>query len=292
MTLQYRHEKQGTARIRAAFPGEHGAYSELALKKAIKRAETVACPHFADTFAAVAKGRVDCGLVPVENSTEGSVNQVYDLLLQHEVIALAEVFVNIHHMLIANPGTTIEDVKRVYSHPQALAQCREYLASRGLEAVQSYNTAGAVKTLKEKKLLDSAAIASEEAAEIYGMKILARKIEDKTDNCTRFLIIAKQEMEGRIREMLGRNGKYKTSLVFGLPHAPGALHTVLAEFAKSGANLTRIDSRPTKEKPWEYVFHVDFEGSTSDPAIGKMLERVQEKTAFLKVVGCYSVASE
>ena len=294
--------------IKAAFPGVHGAYSEVALRKAFRKVEergrkveTVPRPQFKDAFIAVEEGKVDCGIVPIENSTEGSVNAVYDLFMKHGAIAIAEVFVNIHHMLVANPGTKVEEVTRVYSHPQALGQCRDFLSSRRLDAIQATNTAGAVKMIKEEGWKDAAAIAGEEAAKLYGMDILGRNIEDRGGNCTRFLIITRADNTRQMREELGfhaltnggaessKNGKYKTSLVFGLHHTVGALHTVLEKFAKYGANLTQINSRPTRERQWEYVFHVDFEGHIEDPKYAQMLVDILQATAFLKVIGSYGV---
>ncbi len=275
-------------RIAAAFPGERGAYAELALKKAIPGVKTIPRRDFKHAFEALDSKESKLALVPVENSTEGTVNHVYDLLLKHSVVALAEVFVNIHHSLIINPETDPAHIRRVYSHPQALAQSRGYIDTMGYEAVQHHNTAAAVKMIKEKRILDGAAIASEEAARIYGMRIVATSIEDKKDNITRFLIITPQEYEAEMRELVNGRKDHKTSMVVGLHHESGALHTILGAIAQAGVNMTSINSRPTKEKPWEYVFHIDFEGDAKEPHIRDMLEQLTKMSAFLRVIGSYS----
>ncbi len=275
----------------AAYQGVPGAFSELALKRAFPGVKTTACEQFSDAFQIVASGQAYSALLPVENSTEGSVSGVYDLLLKHDVVAIAEVVMKVRHMLIANPGTALGDVTRVYSHPQALAQCRDYIERNGYEAVEHRNTAGAVKMLRERRLIDAAAIASENAAALYGMRILERGIEDVKSNCTRFLLIARRGEEGYVRKAMGiaRSGPCKTSIIFGLPHEPGSLCGVLREFERRGVNLTKIDSRPTKEKPWEYVFHVDFEGDAGARRIREMIGEIRRITSFLRVVGCYRV---
>jgi chorismate mutase/prephenate dehydratase len=271
------------AKLLVAFQGEAGAYSELAVKRVLPNAE--ACPkaQFEDVFDSLESGEVDCALVPVENSTEGSVSQVYDLLLQRDVAAVAEVFMRIEHMLISNQDAG--RIKDVYSHPQALAQCRGYIMKHRLNPLPFHDTAAAVRMLKEKKLKDAAAIASENSAMMHGMRILARGIEDNKNNRTRFLLVVRKGEESIVK--LPKSKKRKTSLIFGLPHVPGSLHSVLGEIAKERINLTKIESRPTKKTPWEYIFHVDFEGDVNDAKVKKLLERIRKRTTFMKVVGCY-----
>jgi len=283
---------RGKVIAEAAYAGVPGAYSHIALTRAFPSAKATAYPKFSDAFQIVSSGKAHCALLPVENSIEGSVMEVHDLLLQHDVVALAEVFLAIRHMLIANPGTTMDQIKKVYSHWQALAQCRDYITARGYEAIEYGNTAAAVEMLKAKGMNDAAAIASEDAATRYGMPILERGIEDQKGNCTRFLLIARTEEEEDVRRMMRINGSgpCKTSLVLGLNHEPGALYKMLGEFAERGINLTKINSRPTREKPWEYVFHVDFEGDRKTGVVRNALEAVGHLTTFLKVVGSYRVA--
>ncbi|NYZ79028.1 prephenate dehydratase [Candidatus Micrarchaeota archaeon] len=273
------------AKLQVAFQGEPGAYSESAIKKILPNAG--ACPktQFEDVFDSLESDDADCALVPVENCTEGSVNQVYDLLLQRNVSAIAEVFMRIEHMLIANPEA--ERMEGIYSHPQALAQCHGFITRNKLTPRPFHDTAAAVKMLKEKRVMDAAAIASESAAAMHGMKIVARSIEDNKNNYTRFLLVARKGDETAIAKLLPKSKKYKISLIFGLPHAPGSLHSVLGEIAKEGINLTKIESRPTKKTPWEYTFHVDFEADIKDAKVKRLLERVRRRTTFMKVVGCY-----
>ncbi len=273
------------AKLKIAFQGEPGAYSELAIRKNFPKAEARPCNQFNDVFDTLENNSADCALVPVENSTEGSVNQVYDLLLERETAAIAEVFLRVEHMLIANHKA--EKIANVYSHPQALDQCRGYLLRNKLKPISFYDTAGAVKMLREKGILDSAAIASETAAGTYGMKILERGIEDNTNNFTRFLLIARKDNADRISKLINAGGKYKTSMIFGLPHVPGSLYDVLGEIAKNRINLTKIESRPTKRTPWEYTFYVDFEGSVNDDKVKSMLENLKGKTTFMKIIGSY-----
>lgn len=275
-------------KIIAVYPGERGSFAEIALKNAVPFAEIRSRKSFIDTFHAINCQDARIALVPVENSNGGSVDQVYDLIAENHIVAIAEVYARIHHNLIINPQSSISDIKRVYSHPQALAQCREYLTRNGYEAVEYGNTAASVKMIKDRELYDSAAIASEEAASIFEMTIAERNIQDREDNITRFLIICKEGQDKELRGLFNGKKEHKTSLLIGLHHEPGALYQVLGIFASSGANLTRINSRPTRQNPWEYVFHIDFIGDCETPEISKMLDQVREKASFLKVIGSYS----
>lgn len=269
---------------KVAFQGERGAYGEMAALQYFPGATLVPLKSFSDVFDAVERKKVSYAVIPVENSIEGSVGEVYDLLLLTKLKVVGEVYQRVHHCLIANKGTKISNVKFVYSHPQALGQCRGYLRSRKLEPLPAYDTAGAVKMIKERKTDDIAAIASKHAAELYDMEILAEGIEDRESNYTRFLILAPK--------MASRSGRdYKTSIIFSVRHVPGALFGILGEFALRGINLTKIESRPTKETPWEYNFYVDFEGHSNDKTIKKALAVVKPRTSYLKVLGSYRRAS-
>jgi prephenate dehydratase len=267
---------------RVAFQGERGAFGEMAALQYFPDAELVPLKTFQDVFDAAQAGDVDYAVVPVENSTEGSVNETYDLLLQTEMNVIGEVYQRVRHCLIANSGAKI---KFVYSHPQARAQCRGYLQKHGLEAKPAYDTAGAVKMVKEKKMTDSAAIASRRAAELYGMEIVEEGIEDMKNNYTRFLVLSTGK---KPREE--RDAKYKTSMIFSVKHVPGALFGILGEFAMRKINLTKIESRPTKETPWEYNFYVDVEGNMRDKAIQEALKSIKSKTAYIKILGSYKKA--
>jgi chorismate mutase/prephenate dehydratase len=276
--------KAGKQKVKVAFQGERGAYSESAVYTFFgDEADVKPCRDLTEVFERVDKQEAQFGVVPVENSLEGSVNQTYDLFLTHDLKVSGEIIIRISHCLIANPSTSLEAVKTVYSHPQALAQCRSFLERLGRELIPTYDTAGSVKMLKEKGLKDAAAVASEKAAEIYGMKILAREIEDNPTNYTRFFVISKHDSP-----MTGRD---KTSIIFAASHTPGSLYQALGEFAKRNINLTKIESRPTKQKAWEYNFYLDFEGHRSEKRCAEALEALAKSEAFLKILGSYPKAA-
>ena len=270
--------------VKVAFQGERGAYSESAVYMFFgDGTEVKPCRDLTEVFESVDKQEVPVGVVPVENSLEGSVNQTYDLFLTHNLKVSGEVIIRISHCLIANPSTSLEAVKTVYSHPQALAQCRSFLERLGSNLIPTYDTAGSVKMLKEKGLKNAAAVASEKAAEIYGMKILAREIEDTPTNYTRFFVISKNDSP--------KTGKDKTSIIFAATHTPGSLYHALSEFAKRNINLTKIESRPTKQKAWEYNFYLDFEGHRTEENCAAALKALEESGAFLKILGSYPKAA-
>lgn len=262
------------------FQGEPGAYSqEAAVSFFGPTVEAGPFDTLEEVFKAVEDGALPHGIVPVENSQVGSITRCYDLLLDSNVMVSGETLVRVTHCLIANPGVPLEDIKRVYSHPQALGQCQSYLRQLDVEVVPAYDTAGSVRMIKEEKMLDGAAIASARAAEIYEMNILAREIEDNHNNTTRFFVLSKQDS--------APSGDDKTSIVFMLQHRPGTLYEALRVFAERGINLTKIESRPTRQKPWEYNFYLDFEGHRQDRMIGEALEKLRPLTLFLKVLGSY-----
>jgi len=268
-----------------AFQGERGAYSEeAALSYFDSNIEFLPCKTLRAVFQAVESGRATVGMVPVENSLEGAVSETYDLLLSSNLIVSGEHNLRVRHCLITNPGVRIEDIKHIYSHPQALGQCRRFLESLNAEIIPYYDTAGSAYLIKRKGLMDSAAIASKRAAEIYGLQILAESIEDSPNNYTRFFVIGKFE-----REPTGRD---KTSVVFTTRHVPGALYTALGVFAKRGINLTKIESRPTKKTPWEYNFYVDFEGHKLDANVQAALEELKAHTLYVKILGSYPRAEQ
>ncbi|MFH1031181.1 MAG: prephenate dehydratase [Chloroflexota bacterium] len=271
---------QGTV---VAFQGEIGAYSEEAAFQFFGHSIQVKpCETVDDVFKIVEEGKTQYGVVPIENSLEGSISRVYDLLLDSSLRVCGETEVRVVHCLIASPGATLDSIKKAYSHPQALGQCRAFLKHLGAELISTYDTAGSVKMIKEQKITDGAAIASARAAEIYGMQVLAREIEDNPNNFTRFFLLAKQDSPP--------TGKDKTSIVFSVKHRPGALYEFLKELADRKINLTKIESRPTRQKAWEYNFYLDFEGHREDEAAQKALTKVEEFTLFLKVLGSYPKA--
>ncbi|MEM2111638.1 MAG: prephenate dehydratase [Candidatus Bathyarchaeia archaeon] len=271
--------------VKVAFQGEIGAYSETTVYKFFgSLAEAVPCKWFSDVFRSVEAGETDFGVVPIENSLEGSVTPVYDLFLEFDLKVCGEAILKIVHCLIANRNVDLSSVRVVYSHPQALGQCRNFLERLGRDIISTYDTAGSVKLIKEKNMVDAAAVASERAAEIYDMKILIKNIADNPNNYTRFFILSKSDAP--------QSGDDKTSIIFSTKHAPGALYKALGEFALRGINLTKIESRPTKQKPWEYNFYVDFEGHRTEPRCAEALEKLKTNTLFVKILGSYPKARE
>jgi chorismate mutase/prephenate dehydratase len=273
---------QGTV---VAFQGEIGAYSEEAAYKYFGNAITVKpCESFDDVFSIVEKQNVNYGIVPVENSLEGSISRTYDLLLDSDIKVIGETELRIIHCLIANPGVNIAGVKKVYSHPQALGQCQTYLKHLGVEIIPAYDTAGSVKMIKDKHITNGAAIASTRAAEIYQMPVIAREIEDNPHNFTRFFILG--------RHIPPPTGNDKTSIVFSVKHQPGTLFELLKRLALRNINLTKIESRPTRQKPWEYNFYLDFEGHQNDKAATEALASIREFALYIKVLGSYPKAKQ
>ncbi|MDG7005372.1 MAG: prephenate dehydratase [Nitrososphaerota archaeon] len=267
------------------FQGEHGAYSEEAIFKEFgRRVRTLPAASIREVFQLTEAGKVDLGVVPVENSVEGSINETYDMLLSSTVRVVGEIVLRVVHCLIALPTARLSGIRVVYSHPQALAQCRNFVTSTGLEPIVTYDTAGSVKMIKEKRLEGAAAIAGQRAAEIYGLKVLKKGIEDYATNSTRFLVI-RRASEAVAGGAPGRRSK--TSLIFAVKHRPGSLYNALEAFARAGINLTKIESRPTKERPWEYYFFVDIQGDAKDPKVAGVLSELEGRAAFLKVLGSY-----
>ena len=273
------------AKQRVAFQGEVGAYSEEAIFQYFGNAvKTVPCRTLTDVFSVVERRQVDWGLVPIENSLEGSVVRTYDLFLTSRLKICGETILRVIHCLISNPGIDLPAVKTVYSHPQALGQSREFLEAHAFDLIATYDTAGSVKMIKEQHLLDAAAIASERAANVYAMQILARGIETNHHNYTRFFVIGNADAAA--------TGRDKTSLVFSMQHEPGALFRALQIFAVREINLTKIESRPILNRPWEYHFYLDFEGHHTDPNVYEALAELRGSSSFSKVLGSYPRAKE
>ena len=269
--------------IEVAFQGELGAYSEAAVYKFFgPEVKPKPCKRFSDVFQDVKTDAVNFGVVPIENSIEGSVSQVYDLFLRYDLIVYGEIALRISHCLIAFPDIEIKDVKTVYSHPQALGQCRNYLEQMGFDLVSTYDTAGSVRMIKEQGLKNAAAIAGERAAQIYGMKILGSDIADNQNNYTRFFVLAKSKS--------AITGNDKTSIIFSTTHVPGALYEALRELATKGINMTKIESRPTRQKPWEYNFYLDFEGHQDEKRGKDAIEGLRNKSVFVRILGSYPKA--
>jgi len=265
-----------------AFQGEPGAYSEMAARRFFgDTVETVPCRTLADVFQALVTGRVDRAVAAVENSQAGTIHTTIDLLRSHDVFAIGETVVPVRHALMAPAGLALVDVRRVLSHASALDQCAAFIEARGLEAVAVYDTAGAAKLVAEERRPGDAAIASVAAAARYGLAILAEDVQTIQDNRTRFLALGRAPAPRS-------DGSAKTVLVFATDHRPGALHEALGALARRRLNLLKLESRPSRQRPWEYVFHVDFEGHRDDPSVREALADLARLTTFLKVLGSFA----
>ncbi|MBA3296739.1 MAG: prephenate dehydratase [Acidobacteria bacterium] len=266
--------------MRIAFQGEPGAFSEAAALRFAPGAEVVACRSFEDVFAAVAEGRTTQGILPMENSIGGSIHRNYDLLVEHELPIVGEVELPIEHCLLGRPGMKTSDVKVVYSHPQALAQCERYLERMtGIEIVAVYDTAGGAKMVAEGTRADAAAVASRRAAELFGLGILAESIQDYAVNITRFALVG--------RTPAPDSDATKTSLVFALQSKPGALFKALSGFALRDINMTKLESRPLRGRPWEYMFYVDVDAARQSHECGRAITHLGEFAQWVRTLGSY-----
>jgi prephenate dehydratase len=268
-----------------AFQGEPGAYSEQAVRQHFGAdTRTLPCRSFMEIFEALHNGTAVNGMLPVENSLAGTVIPAYDLLVDHDLSVQAEAIVRVEHCLMAPAGTKLNDIRQVKSHPQALSQCERTLQRLGIEPVIYYDTAGAARDLAANPEPGTAAIASELAAQTYNLEILVRNLEDLDFNFTRFFVLGKEEPP--------RQDPSKTSIVFTTRHVPGALYEVMGELANHGLNLTKIESRPRRNRPWHYLFYVDFEGHEDDPEVREALLGILKRASFLKVLGSYPAADQ
>ncbi|NLG51131.1 MAG: prephenate dehydratase [Chloroflexi bacterium] len=273
-----------SGRPRVAFQGERGAYSEQAALSLLGREiELVPFSTFDAVFDEVQQGACDYGVVPVENSLAGSIHRNYDLLLRHDLYINAEYNLRVSHCLIVHPGVELSEIRRVYSHPQALAQCEHALRELGdVEVIVAQDTAGSVRLIKEQGWRDAAAIAGETAAAHYGMSILRCHLEDEKANYTRFLLLSRQATTP--------DGQSKTSLAFAGKNQPGLLFRCLSAFALRDIDLTKIESRPLRGVPWEYVFYLDFVGSMAEARCQRAVDQLREMATFVRVFGSYARA--
>lgn len=267
---------------RVAFQGELGAFSEIAARRL---GDPVPARSFTDVFVAVTTGKTEAGVVPLENSLGGTIYENYDLLLKYPVRIVAETYVRVEHCLLGLPGATIESARQVLSHPQALAQCDQFLAGHPhLEVVVAYDTAGSAKLIRDENTPDRLAIASDRAAAHYGLNILARNIASRAHNITRFAFI---ERAATPADTAAGETPRKTTVVFTLPHKTGSLFHALSVFALRDINLTKIESRPYREQAFEYLFFAEFQ-EPSDPLTGeRALAHLGEIAPFLQHLGTY-----
>jgi prephenate dehydratase len=279
-------------RILAAFQGEHGAFSEEAARRFLgPRLESMPQREFDDMFDAVVRGDADCAVVPIENTLAGSVIKNYDLLVGYDLTIIGEVVLRVAHNLIAPRGVKLGDVRRVFSHPVALAQCEDYLRKLrqqvpSLEVLPSYDTAGAVKMVVNNGRRDEAAIASKSAAEVFAANILAAGIESNPQNFTRFFVMARPDRVGRI-PVAGKAKERKTSLVFRIANRPGSLYASLYAFAAEKVDLTKIESRPIVGRPWEYSFYLDFIGDRNNANVRRALAALAGAAESVRIFGSY-----
>ena len=274
---------------RIAFQGERGAFSEEAVRQLLgPRAEVLPCARFEDVFRGLQEGRAQGAVVPIENTLAGSVHENYDHLQHYRFPIVGETSVRIVHNLIAAPGVTFRRLRQVYSHPVALNQCQRFFAEHpAIERVPFYDTAGSVKMIMEEGRLDAGAIASSVAADIYGARILRRSIEDDRQNFTRFFLLRTAVYARRHPPRPRGKAEWKTSLVFTTRNIPGALFRCLSAFALRDLNLTKIESRPLRGKPWEYMFYLDFLGHVDDTSARNALRHLAELSDLQHVLGCY-----
>lgn len=268
--------------MRIAFQGESGAYSEAAALRFNSTADVVPCVTFEEVFSTVESSKSGYGILPIENSIGGSIHRNYDLLVQHELPIVGEVMLRVTHQLLAVPGTKLEDVKRIYSHPQALAQCERFLHSlTGVEIIATYDTAGSAKLIRDQNAHDAAAIASARAGEVFGLSVLASGIQDFDENITRFLIVSRSAIPP-----FGEPDK--TSLVFTLHNDPGALFKALSVFALRNIDLTKLESRPIRGRAFEYLFYADISAPRQDLQCARALVHLAEFARSLRTLGSYA----
>ena len=267
-----------------AFQGEKGAYSEDAVFSWDADASPLECPEFLDLFDAVRSGRADLGMLPVENSIEGSVTAANDLLFRSDLKVIGEVMVHIRHCLIGHPDAELADVRRVYSHPQALAQCRDLLTSHPeWQKVPAFDTAGSVRMIKERGMREEAALASRRAASTYGMRVLLEDVQSVRNNITRFFVLSREGSKARGN---------KTALAFTTKNQPGALLECLKAFASHEVNITKLESRPWQGRTWEYVFYLDLDGDAREEKVAEALAVLRESASCVRMFGSFKKAAQ
>jgi len=278
--------------MKVAIQGELGSFSHEAAERMLQKCTVVPCARSAEVFDRLEQASVGAAVIPIENTLHGSVHENYDHLLKYDLPIRGETFLRIVHNIIVPPGVKFSQIRRVYSHPVALNQCRRFFEENPqIERTPFYDTAGSVKMVMEEGLIDAGAIASANAAEIYGAKILRRSIEDDRENFTRFFLLERPGRGARrvvLQASPPRTAKrFKTTLVFTTRNLPGALFRSLSAFALRDISLTKIESRPLRGKPWEYLFYLDFMGHVNDPVCRNALNHLAGLADMLRILGCY-----
>lgn len=268
--------------MKAAYSGIKGAYSEAAIYRHFTNIDAIGFDTFEEVFDAVRDKAADYGMLPFENTIAGSVVENYDLLLNHDSLYItAEVFLNITHSLLSHKGNNLANIKTAYSHPHAIAQCRDFLKMHNISSVPLYDTAGSAKYVSMRGRMDESAIAAESCADIYNLEAVRKGVESVQNNITKFFVVVRAEnLPPNIK-------KEKTSIAFTTKHYPGALVNCLQRLAKNSINLTKLESRPVPKNPWEYVFYADFEGGVDDENVKIALSEMEAASEYIRVLGSY-----
>ena len=267
--------------MKIAYQGEPGAFSEAAARRVDPDAPLIPCRSFDEVFDTVQSGAASYGVLPIENSIGGSIHRNYDLLLERSLPIVGEVELPVVHHLLALPGATLDGLRRVYSHPQGLAQCERFLRTlTNVEIIATYDTAGSAKMVADAKMLDAGAIASARAGDVFGLQSLSASVQDFDDNITRFLVVGATPLPNRAPD--------KTSIVFSLPNEPGSLFKALSVFALRGISLTKLESRPIPGRPWEYLFYVDLAAARDEVHCTRALAHLGEFAPLLRTLGTYA----
>ncbi len=273
-----------------AYAGEPGAFAEDATIAVFGSAERSPVGSFRDVFRAVTDGAAAAGLVPIENLLNGTVRENFDLLLEHDLAIVGEVVVPVRLCLAALPGQRLDDIRRVYSHIQALGQAEVFLRSRPWTTLTTYNTAGAGKIIRDGAELGAAAVLSPRAAALFGLEVLAEDIQGDADNRTRFLVIARPD--ATMGESAGGNAARRTTLAFAVRNEPGTLLRALSAFASRGVNLSSLESRPSRTAAWEYVFWADIDADAHEPACAAALGDLRAAATLVRILGSYPRTKE
>ena len=273
-------ENLDTRKVRVVFQGAEGAYSQAAMVRYFgEQIDSIHVDTFRDAMSAIDEGSAEFAVLPIENSTAGIVNEIYDLLVEFENYIVGEQIIKIEHCLLGVPGTQIEQIKTVYSHPQSLMQSSRYLGSHNWQQISMPNNAFAARKIAEEKRTNQAAIASEYAGKVYGLEVLAKPVNNVSSNSTRFIIVTNQKIY--------KTDARKVSICFEVPHESGSLYHMLSHFIYNNLNMTKIESRPIEGRAWEYRFFVDFEGNLADSAVKNALRGLREEASHMKILGNY-----